>query len=77
MNSDENNNLTIIGVALGIAGLALMLYGNSQNNNIGSQVSSLLKSGQINPGTPWIILGGAVLCVGIILVIKKLFYDKK
>jgi uncharacterized membrane protein YvbJ len=75
MNTN-NNNIIIVGVALAMVGLGLMLYGNSQNHNIGTQLTSLLGSGKTNPGTSWMIGGGIVLCIGVILIIKK-FIDKK
>jgi drug/metabolite transporter (DMT)-like permease len=67
----------IIGVIISTVGLILIVYGNSQNNNIGAQLSSLFGSGKTNPGTPWMIFGGAALGLGIILVIKTLFLDKE
>jgi len=67
-----NNNLLIIGLVLAAIGIGLTLYGNSQNNNIGAQLSSLFGSGQSNPGTPWMIIGGIVISIGVILALVKI-----
>jgi len=72
-----SNSLIIIGAVSAITGLGLMLYGNSQNNNIGTQLSSLFGSGRTNPGTPWMIFGGVLIGIGIILVVRKMFIDGK
>jgi hypothetical protein len=71
----NNNNIIIVGVVLAMIGLGLMLYGNSENHNIGTQLIGLIGSGKTNPGTPWMITGGIVIGIGIILIIKK-FIDK-
>ena len=71
------NNLIIVGAVLAVTGIGLMLYGNSQNNNIGTQLNSLFGSGRTNPGTPWMIFGGVIIGIGVILVVKKLFIDKQ
>jgi len=70
------NGVMIIGFILVIAGLILLMYGNSQNNNLGAQLSSLLGSGRRNPGTPWMIFGGGALGLGGILIVKTMFFDK-
>jgi hypothetical protein len=72
-----SNNLIIVGAVLAVTGFGLMLYGNSQNNNIGAQLTSLFGSGRTNPGTPWMIFGGVIIGIGVILVVKKLFVDKE
>ena len=67
----------IAGAIMAIIGLIFLMYGNSQNNNIGSQLRSLFGSGQTNPGTPWMIVGGVALGVGVILVVVKMASVKK
>ncbi|MDR0474202.1 MAG: DUF3185 family protein [Treponema sp.] len=74
--SSSNNNSLIIGLVLAVIGIGLMLYGNSQNNNIGAQLTSLFGSGQSNPGTPWMIFGGMAIGIGVILVLVKLAKKK-
>ena len=69
--------MIICGASLALVGLGLMIYGNSQNNNIGAQLTSLFGSGRTNPGTPWMIFGGVLIGIGAILVFKKMFVDKK
>jgi len=72
-----SNNLLVVGAVLAVTGLGLMLYGNSQNNNIGAQLTSLFGGGRTNPGTPWMIFGGVIIGIGVVLVVKKLFFDKE
>jgi len=72
----SNNNMVIFGIVLAAGGIGLMIYGNSENNNIGNQIMSLLGSGRTNPGTPWMIAGGVVIGIGVILMLIKLFSKK-
>ena len=72
----SNNNMIIAGVVFAITGIGLMVYGNSQNNNIGSQLMSLFGSGRSNPGTPWMIAGGVAIGIGVILILIKLVSKK-
>ena len=72
----SSNNSLIIGLVLAVIGIGLILYGNSQNNNIGAQLSSLFGSGQSNPGTPWMIIGGVVIGIGLIIVLAKITKKK-
>ena len=73
----KTSNLIVVGAVLAVTGLGLMLYGNSQNNNIGAQITSLFGSGRTNPGTPWMVFGGVIIGIGVILVVKKLFIDRE
>ena len=57
-----------------ICQIGLMLYGNSQNNNIGAQLTSLFGSGRTNPG---MVFGGVIIGIGVILIVKELFIDKE
>jgi len=71
------DRVLFVGIVLAVVGLILLMYGNSQNNNLGAQLSSLFGSGRRNPGTPWMIFGGGALGFGGILVAKSMFFDKK
>ena len=71
-----NNNMIIFGFVLAACGIGLMIYGNSQNNNVGNQLMSLFGSGRTNPGEPWMIAGGVVIGIGVILMLIKLFGKK-
>jgi len=73
----SNTVMVIVGGIIAVVGLILVIYGDSQNKNIVSQLGSLFGIGQRNPGTPWIIFGGVMLGVGIVIILKKLFFDKK
>ena len=76
VQSSSNNNIIIIGVVIAIIGIGLLLYGHSQNNNIGAQLTSLFGSGRSNPGTPWMIFGGVSIGIGFVMVIAKLLNKK-
>jgi drug/metabolite transporter (DMT)-like permease len=60
---DTENKLIIIGAVLAIIGLILVLYGNSLNFNADAR----LISGMENPGTMWMVLGGASFGLSVIL----------
>jgi ribosomal protein L40E len=76
IQSSSDNNTIIVGVVLAIIGIGLMLYGNSQNNNLGAQLNSLFGSGQSNPGTPYMIFGGVAIGIGVILILIKMVNKK-
>lgn len=59
----------ILGIILAIAGAGSAIYGITENNNGLSQLSSLLSSGSVNPGTVWIIVGAIAVVVSIVLMI--------
>ena len=67
----------MIGVIVAVVGLVMMLYGNSLNNSVEAQLSSLFSNGQTNPGTLWMIIGGVALGIGAILAIADLTSNKK
>jgi len=71
------SNIIAVDAVLAVIGIGLMMYGSSQNNNIGTQLSSFLGRGRTNPGTSWIIFGGILLCAGAVLIIKKLIDNNK
>ena len=75
----ENHHLILyaIGVMLAVNGFGLMLYGNALNNSVEAQLNSLVNSGQINPGTLGMIVGGVSLGFGVILATVGLILNKK
>jgi hypothetical protein len=75
--SSSNFIIVIVGGIIAVVGLVLIIYGDSQNRDLVSQLGSLFGSGQRNPGTPWMIAGAVTLGIGVIMVLKKLFFDKK
>lgn len=52
-----------------LAGIGGVVYGVIQNNSLESQFMSIISNGQTNPGTIWIIIGGAAAVVGLVLLI--------
>ena len=72
----SNIGILIIGGIAAIVGVVLLVYGDSQNRNIVSQLGSLFGSGKTDPGTPWMIGGGIIIGIGVILIIKKLVEKK-
>jgi hypothetical protein len=58
-----------LGIILIIAGAGSAIYGFISNNSWESQLSSLLSSGSVNPGTMWIIIGVVAIIIGIIIAI--------
>lgn len=62
----------ILGIIGLLAGVAMALYGNSLNNSIEAQLSSLFSSGAVNPGNTWLYGGIALAVVGGILLIVGL-----
>lgn len=67
---------TILGIIVLLAGVAMTLYGNSLNNSIEAQLSSLFTSGAVNPGNTWLYGGIALAVVGGILLIAGLTQRK-
>lgn len=61
--------MIIAGIICIIAGIILLIYGNSLNNDLSAQLMSVLQSGKGNPGTIWIIFGVAVAIVGVGLLL--------
>lgn len=58
-----------LGIFLTLAGLGVGAYGFILNNDIEAQFTSLLSSGTLNPGTPWIIGGVAGIIIGVIIIL--------
>ncbi len=61
--------MIVFGILLILAGAGGVIYGVMQNNDGMAQLSSLLQSGSLNPGTIFIIAGAAVALIGLILTI--------
>ena len=61
--------MLIIGVILAIAGTGSLIYGITQNNNVSSQLYSILSNGSSNPGTIFIVIGIIAIVIGLILII--------
>ncbi|MBR0156379.1 MAG: hypothetical protein IJM20_02540 [Clostridia bacterium] len=61
--------MIVFGILLILAGAGGVIYGVMQNNDGMAQLSSLLQSGSMNPGTIFIIAGAAVALIGLILTI--------
>ena len=61
--------LGIISIILGLAGI---IYGSYLNNDWEAQLESLFSYGSTNPGTLFIIIGGALIGVGVILIIADI-----
>ena len=61
--------MTVLGVLMIIVGFAHIAGGMSQNNDMEARFESFFESGKINPGDTIIIIGAALVAVGIILVI--------
>lgn len=64
--------MTILGILLLVAGVISAIYGNSMNNSVEAQLSSLFSSGTTDPGTTWIIIGVVAIVLGLILVVGGL-----
>lgn len=54
-----------------IIGIVFLIYGNNLNTSLENQLESLLSSGSTNPGNIWMILGGIVVGVGLIVLYKR------
>ena len=64
--------MLIGGILLLIAGAISCVVGITQNNNLEAQVTSLMNSGNANPGTIFIVIGAIAAAVGLILLILGL-----
>lgn len=61
--------MIVIGTILLIAGIGSTIMGFYMNNSLEAQMNALFSSGNVDPGTPWIIAGVGALIVGLILLI--------
>ena len=69
--------MIVLGVLALIAGVAMALIGNAQNNSISAQLGSLLNNGTANPGNTLLYIGIAVAVVGVILLIAGIAKKKR
>jgi 3-oxoacyl-[acyl-carrier-protein] synthase III len=69
--------MIVLGVLALIAGVAMALIGNAQNNSISAQLGSLLNNGTANPGNTLLFIGIAVAVVGVILLIAGVVKKKR
>lgn len=68
--------MTVIGIILIILGAGGCVYGITQNNSFEAQMDSLFSSGNIDPGTAFIVIGAILAVVGIILLVTGLSRKK-
>lgn len=61
--------MIIAGAILAVIGLGLTIYGIYLNNNVEAQLTALFNSGNVDPGTGWIVVGVIALVVGIALLV--------
>lgn len=64
--------MLIFGFLLIVLGAAVAIYGNDLNNDIGRQLESILRNGQINSGDVAIYIGIALATIGVLLIIIEL-----
>ena len=58
-----------VSVILLVGGGVFLIYGFLQNSSLEAQFLSMLGSGRLNPGTPFMIAGGIALVLGVILLV--------
>ena len=68
--------MAVLSFFLIIGGICLYAYGNTLNNDTEARLESFFENGNANPGEKWMIFGGIVAVVGIILLIYALVKDK-
>lgn len=61
--------MMIASIVLLVGGGLSLLYGFMQNGSLEAQIMSAFGSGKLNPGTPFMVIGGIALVVGIILLV--------
>lgn len=64
--------MVICSAVLIALGVGLTIYGFHLNNSVEAQLNALFESGNVDPGTVWIIAGLIALAVGIVLLILGL-----
>lgn len=62
----------VLSVILILLGTALTIYGFVVNNSMEAQLESLFDTGNLDPGTPFIIVGIVVLVLGFFLLVVKM-----
>ena len=60
---------SVISIGAAVLGLILLIVGISQNNSLKAQLASLLGSGKVNPGTPWIVIGILLIVAGAVFFV--------
>jgi hypothetical protein len=61
--------MTIFGIVMIILGSGSLFFGYYQNNSLEAQWNSILGSGVINPGTPFMIGGTILVVIGVIVLV--------
>ena len=69
--------MIILGILLIIFGSGSLYWGSAQNNSLESQLISMFEKGTVNPGTPFIIIGGIGLAIGLIFLLVSLIKKRK
>ena len=68
--------MVITSIILIVLGIGSTIYGFYLNNSVEAQLNALFSSGNVDPGTAWIVVGVIALVIGIILLIVKLNRNK-
>ncbi len=61
--------MIIAGAILLALGVGSTIYGFHLNNSVEAQLNALFSSGNVDPGTGWIIAGIIALIIGIVLLV--------
>lgn len=61
--------MIIFGILSLIAGVVCALYGNTLNNDLETQLESILSNGVSNPGNVYLYIGIAVAVLGLVLLV--------
>jgi hypothetical protein len=69
--------MTIAGILMILLGSGSLFFGYQQNNSLEAQWNSLMGTGVINPGTPFMIGGTILVAIGIILLIFGLMKNNR
>ena len=73
----EKSDFILAGaIACIAAGAGSAIYGNHLNNDLDAQLEAIWNNGTKNPGDLWLILGGIVAVIGLVLLVSKLIQRK-
>lgn len=61
--------MIIAGTILIALGIGSTIYGFYLNNSMEAQLNALFSSGNVDPGTGWIVIGIIALVIGIVLLV--------
>lgn len=61
--------MIIAGAILIALGIGATIYGFYLNNSMEAQLNALFSSGNVDPGTGWIVVGIIALVIGIVLLV--------